>query len=112
MHEVIDESVHDIIRRLQPGAVINDRGFSENGDYSTPERDWYSDKINALTEFKTPTEACQAVGTESWGYRADENATAQIPDAEYAKHLCMGGNYLLNIARCRTERFAKKIPQF
>jgi len=97
MHAIVDESVHEIIRRLQPGAVINDRGFAK-GDYSTPERDWYLDKINALTEFNTPTEACQAVGTESWGYRIDEKRySTKYMMQSIAKHLCMGGNYILNI---------------
>ncbi len=98
MPPIYDESVHEIVRRLQPGAMINDRGFSKNGDYSTPERDWYWDKINALTEFSKPSEACQAVGTESWGYRIDEKRySTKYLMQSIAKHLCMGGNYLLNI---------------
>lgn len=98
MPEIMDESIHDIVRRLQPGAIINDRGFSKNGDYSTPERDWSLNKINALTEFKTPTEACQAVGTESWGYRIEEKRySTKYLMQSIARHLSMGGNYLLNI---------------
>jgi len=98
MPGIMDESVHDIIRRLQPGALINDRGFSKTGDYSTPERDFVADKINIMSEFKTPTEACQAVGTESWGYRIDEKRySTKYLMQSIAKHLCMGGNYLLNV---------------
>jgi len=98
MPPIYDESVHEIIRRLQPGALINDRGFSKTGDYSTPERDWYWDKINVLTEFATPSEACQAVGTESWGYRINEKRySTKYLMQSIAKHLCMGGNYILNI---------------
>lgn len=34
-----DPTVNSMIRKLQPNAVINNRGFDE-GDFSTPERDF------------------------------------------------------------------------
>jgi len=65
----VDRSINDMIRKLQPSAVINNRGF-DDGDFGTPERDYEKDDA---TSFPRPTEACQAVGTESWGYRKDED---------------------------------------
>ena len=90
--------VHELIRRLQPAAVINNRGFGP-GDYSTPERD--SDPENANrgeAAFQRPTEACQSVGFNSWGYRKDEDYYSVLYflraiDATLAR----GGNYLLNV---------------
>lgn len=86
-----DESINAYVRSLQPGILINDRGFSK-GDYSTPERTVPSEPFSGLTE------ACQSVGGQSWGYREDE---------DYFSHaflirsidgiMTKGGNYLLNV---------------
>ncbi len=84
------------IRRLQPAAVINNRGFG-TGDFDTPERDWYG-YVRDVLLFDRPTEACNSVGVESWGYRKDE-------DYYSVRYLCesidrtmtKGGNYLLNV---------------
>ena len=87
-----DPSLNQMLRRLQPGILINDRGFSK-GDYSTPER-----SIPEGTGFSTPTEACQSVGRESWGYRCHEDyfsARQLLLAADQT--LSMGGNYLLNV---------------
>ena len=87
-----DPTLNELIRKLQPKAVINDRGPGP-GDYSTPER-----HVPPGRAFQTPTEACQSMGRESWGYRDDE---------DYYSHghlmrsidriLAMDGNYLLNV---------------
>ena len=94
--ERADPSINNLIRSLQPGAVINNRGFDE-GDFGTPERDW-DDSVNELAAFERPTEACQSVGLESWGYKADED---YYTDAHLIrsldKVLAKGGNYLLNV---------------
>ncbi len=66
----VDPSVNTMIRELQPGAVINNRGFDE-GDFGTPERD--PGKSGEERSFEGLTEACQSVGIESWGYRVDED---------------------------------------
>ncbi len=89
-----DPSINAMIRQLQPSAVINNRGFDE-GDFSTPERDYEKDDF--LT-FDRPTEACQAVGIESWGYRKNEDYyndhyLIQCID----KYLARNANYLLNV---------------
>ena len=90
-----DTSVNNIIRRLQPNAVINNRGFDE-GDFSTPERNYDKDEERS---FKNPTEACQSVGMESWGYRLNEdyyNDVFLIRSID--KYLSRGANYLLNVS--------------
>ena len=43
--EYQESSVHELIRELQPEAVINNRGFGP-GDFSTPEREWDPEGAN------------------------------------------------------------------
>lgn len=89
-----DPSINGMIRSLQPKAVINDRGFDE-GDFGTPERE--TKKTEGIPRFDRPTEACNSVGTQSWGYKKDE-------DYYSLRHLigsidsimARGGNFLLN----------------
>lgn len=92
-----DPTVNNMIRSLQPGIVINDRGFDE-GDFGTPEREYNADETGRLTRFTRPTEACNSVGVQSWGFRTDEDyyATSFLLmsiDAMMSK----GGHYLLNV---------------
>ena len=94
--EFRDPSVNDIIRSLQPKAVINNRGF-DDGDFGTPERD-HDLSVSEVSTFDRPTEACQSVGVESWGYRKDEdyyNPHYLIQSIDNI--LAKGGNYLLNV---------------
>ena len=92
-----DPSINSMIRKLQPGAVINDRGYDE-GDYGTPERDYKKDHLEKLIRFSGPTEACQAVGMESWGYREGETYySSKYLMQSIDRTLAMGGNYLLNV---------------
>ncbi len=89
-----DPSINQMIRKLQPKAVINNRGFDE-GDFGTPERDFEKDDAVAL---ERPTEACQAVGTESWGFRKDEDYYGDrhlIRSID--RYLARDANYLLNV---------------
>jgi alpha-L-fucosidase len=87
-----DPSINLLIRSLQPGILINDRG-PDGGDYGTPER-----SLPEGRQFDRPTEACQSLGRESWGFKTDE-------DYYSLKHLmrgidralAMGGNFLLNV---------------
>jgi alpha-L-fucosidase len=81
---------------LQPKAVINNRGFDE-GDFGTPERDYEKSGEDA-PGFDRPTEACQSVGTESWGYRQDEDYyTDRHLLRSIDRYLARDANYLLNI---------------
>ena len=93
---VRDPSINAMIRRLQPNAVINDRGF-DDGDFGTPERD-YDRAVDALPSFDRLTEACQSAGVESWGYKRDEDYYSDghlIRSID--KYLARGANYLLNV---------------
>jgi len=82
-----------LVRRLQPGICINDRGWGSKGDYSTPERD-----LPAGKPFPRPTEACDSVGARSWGFRADEDyRTLGYCTRSIDHFLALGGNYLLNV---------------
>ncbi len=89
-----DPSINAMIRKLQPKAVINDRGFDE-GDFVTPERDFHTDDKLA---FNRPTEACQSIGIESWGYRKNEDYyTNRHLMRSIDRYLVRNANYLLNV---------------
>ncbi len=91
-----DTSINEMIRELQPDAVINNRGF-DDGDFGTPERD-YDRSVDEIRRFTTRTEACQSVGRESWGYKEDEDYYSErhlIRSVD--RTMAKGGNYLLNI---------------
>jgi len=90
--EYYDPSINEMIRSLQPAAVINDRG-PDAGDFTTPER-----HVPDGREFKRPTEAVQALGRESWGYKEDEDYySLKYIMQSIDKALAMGGNYKLNV---------------
>ena len=92
----LDPSINDMIRKLQPQAVINNRGY-DDGDFGTPERD-YDQSGEELLRFAKPTEANQSVGSESWGYRKDEDYYSDrhlIRSID--KYLARDANYLLNV---------------
>ena len=84
----------EMVRKLQPGIMINDRGWGNKGkcDYSTPERDYKWALGNRHVE------ACDAVGANSWGYRANEDyRTLGYLSRNIDRYLSTGGNYLLNV---------------
>jgi alpha-L-fucosidase len=90
----LDPSINAMIRQLQPKAVINNRGFDE-GDFGTPERDRNDD---TALGFERRTEACQSVGQESWGYRANEDYyTDRHLIRSIDRYLARDANYLLNV---------------
>lgn len=90
-----DATINAKIRELQPGIVINNRGF-DSGDFGTPERDW--DVEDESTQvFDQPVEACQSLGSQSWGYRFGEDYyTDKHLIRSIARVRAKGGNYLLN----------------
>jgi len=106
-----DSSINDMIRSLQPKAVINNRGF-DKGDYGTPERDFNNPEHEGAVEnrrFMKRTEACQAVGMLSWGYRVNEDYfSSKYLIQSIAKALAMGGNYLLNVGPKPDGTFAQE----
>lgn len=87
-----DRSINDLVRHLQPGILINNRGYDE-GDFATPER-----FVPEGKRFDTMTEACQSVGVSSWGWRKDEDyfSTRHLMRS-VDKIMAMDGSYLLNI---------------
>jgi alpha-L-fucosidase len=91
-----DPSINAMLRTLQPGIVINDRGFDE-GDFGTPEREYQKDETERQVRFARPTEACNSVGTQSWGYRNDEDYySTEFLIASIDTTMAKGGHYLLN----------------
>ena len=91
---IIDRSVNELARKLQPDIYINDRGFDE-GDFSTPERD-YSELSGA--RFEKMTEACNSIGEQSWGYMKNEDFhTIRYLTTSIDKVMARGGSYLLNV---------------
>ena len=92
-----DPSVNAMLRSLQPGMVINDRGFDE-GDFETPEREYRKAETDGVLRFTRPTEACNSVGVQSWGYRQDEDYySARYLIESIDSIMARGGNYLLNV---------------
>ena len=91
--KIEDREMNAFVRRIQPNIKINDRGWGSDGDYSTPERN-----VPAGAKFTRPTEACNSVGADSWGYRANEDyRTVGHLTCSIDAILSMGGNYLLNV---------------
>ncbi|NEW85456.1 MAG: glycoside hydrolase [Mariniphaga sp.] len=91
-----DPSVNALIRKLQPKAVINNRGF-DDGDFGTPERDYDSGAAEAKG-FDKLVEACQSVGMESWGFKKDEDYyTDRHLICSIDSYLARNANYLLNV---------------
>ncbi len=89
--KIYDPSINELVRRLQPGILINNRGYDE-GDFATPER-----FVPEGDRFDKMTEACQSVGQQSWGYRSNEDYyTVGFLMKSIDKIMAMGGSYLLN----------------
>ena len=84
--------INEIIRKLQPNAIINDRGPGAC-DFTTPERE-----IPSGGSFNKPVMAVNSVGRQSWGYRKDEDYyTPKFLMQSIGKILSMGGDYMLNV---------------
>lgn len=93
--KIVDSSVNELVRKLQPDILINNRGF-DSGDFSTPERDY--DKKNESKLFEKMTEACNSVGEQSWGYRKNEDyQSIRYLTSSIDRIMAMGGSYLLNV---------------
>ena len=91
---IFDPSMNELVRKLQPGIFINDRGW-DSGDFSTPEREY--DKASNK-RFTRMTEACNSFGVQSWGYREGENYYSMRHLIQsIGRVMAMGGSYLLNV---------------
>lgn len=89
-----DPSMNELVRKLQPGIYINDRGW-DKGDFSTPEREY---EAAATKRFTRMTEANNSVGQQSWGYRSNEDFyTKRHLCCAVDRYMAMGASYLLNI---------------
>ncbi len=90
-----DPRINELVRRLQPGILINDRGF-DTGDFSTPEREYQA--IGTAPRFTRPTEACNSLGEQSWGYRQNEDFySVRYLMCAIDRYMAMGASYLLNV---------------
>jgi len=109
--EYRDPSVNQLIRSRQPNIVINNRGFDE-GDFGTPEREYGHDMEKAASGFARHTEACNSVGTQSWGYRKDESyySTSYLIQS-IDNMLSKGANYLLNVGPDGTGRIPDTVVE-
>ncbi len=104
--EYKDPSINAMIRKLQPNAVINNRGF-DKGDYGTPERN-FDKGADKVMEFDRPVEACESAGMQSWGYRKNEDYyTDRYLEKKLDNYLSKNGNFLLNVGPDATG----KIPE-
>jgi alpha-L-fucosidase len=91
-----DPSINTLIRELQPRCVINNRGW-DAGDFGTPERSFAAD-TDSVEPFGGPTEACESVGSQSWGFRSDEDYfTPRYLMRRIDLMMARGANYLLNV---------------
>ncbi len=91
---MVDPSMNELVRSLQPGIYINNRGWDE-GDFSTPEREYQGAEKK---RFARMTEACNSFGVQSWGYRANENFYSMrhlIHSID--EFMAKGASYLLNV---------------
>ena len=105
-----DPSLNKLVRKLQPGIYINDRGW-DAGDFSTPEREY---KTTEGSRFTRMTEACNSVGQQSWGYREQEDFySIRHLTTSIDRIMSMGGSYLLNAGPSAegeiTEEYARRI---
>lgn len=90
-----DKSINELVRKLQPGIFINNRGY-DDGDFSTPEREL--DDVSGVQRFEKMTEACNSVGEHSWGYREKEDYhSIRYLTCSIDHIMSMGGSYLLNV---------------
>ena len=84
-----------LVRSLQPGIMVNNRGWGneETSDYSTPERSCADGESDGRH-----VEACDSVGAQSWGYRANEDyRTLRYLTGRIDAYLASGANFLLNV---------------
>ncbi|HEV8146794.1 MAG TPA: alpha-L-fucosidase [Bryobacteraceae bacterium] len=103
IEEMHSDEVFDMIRQLQPNALINDRIYKRapgnRADYGTPEQ------FVPATGMKDPSgkpilwESCVTINTDSWGYNQYETDFKTPRDLirMLIEVVSKGGNLLLNV---------------
>ncbi len=98
-----DTSLNELIRSLQPGIFINNRGY-DAGDFSTPERM----KADGAS-FEGLCEACDSIGKESWGFRKTEDYHSKLYlTSSIDRYMAMGANFVLNVGPDEKGNIPKK----
>ena len=84
----------EMVRKYQPGCLINGRLGYDLGDYRTP-------GDNVVEENPDATRLYETVGTmnDSWGYRPTDTHYKSVKEILAVKEKCasIGSNYMLNI---------------
>ena len=92
----VDRSINDLIHSLQPSCAVNNRGW-DDGDFGTYERN-YDQSIYGFKPFTRPTEACESIGSQRWGFRKDEDYfTPRYLMRRMDFMFSQGANFLLNV---------------
>ena len=101
--------INQMIRKLQPTAVIDNRGFDE-GDFSTPERTFSQNDRQFIT---SPTEACESIGGGSWAYRREEDYISLFAlESHMASYMALGSNFLLGVAPRKDGRLSPQSRKY
>jgi len=84
----------DLVRKHQPGCLINGRIGNDMGDYFTPDD-------NAISVNTEADKLYETVGTmnDSWGYRPTDTHYKSVAELLEIKRRCaaIGSNYMLNV---------------
>jgi alpha-L-fucosidase len=100
--EIRADEVYDMIRKLQPNALINDRLYNRKngkGDFGTPEQFVPATGVKDANGKPALWESCVTINTSSWGYNKYETRFKTNRDLirMLIEVVSKGGNLLLNI---------------
>ena len=91
-----------MVRKYQPGCLINGRLGYDLGDYTTPGDNMIAEKTDSNALYET-------VGTmnDSWGYRPTDTHYKSVKEIADIKAKCkaIGSNYMLNVGPDALGRF-------
>ena len=112
-----DDSIHHMIRQLQPHCLINERGFHDWSDPEARRKDGLvhlsereygthgADSLAGSGRYPVRVEKCNSVDALSWGWKSDgDYHSARYLQTDLAKVMARGGNYLLNVGPDATGR--------
>ncbi|MGA2183764.1 MAG: alpha-L-fucosidase [Bryobacteraceae bacterium] len=101
--EMHSDEIYEMIRSLQPNALINDRLFHgasrHQGDFGTPEQFVPATGVTDAAGRHILWEACATINTDSWGYNKYETEFKTSRDLirMLIEVVSKGGNLLLNV---------------